>query len=120
MVWGRMPVVLSLMSLCGSAAWAEEKEPAAIVELGAAGEWDFPQGKFGPSAAIEFEAAAHLAGNCNVGREMDHTILGQLASGVQALDFRLCCARAKPDLVTKPRTRGIPFRTARPRISIGR
>jgi hypothetical protein len=40
------------MSLCVSAAWAEEKEAAAII--GGAGQWDFPQGKFGPSAAIEF------------------------------------------------------------------
>jgi len=54
MVRGRLRVVLCLMSLCASAAWAEEKEPAAIIELGGAGEWDFPQGKFGPSAAIEF------------------------------------------------------------------
>lgn len=54
MVRGRMRVVLCLMSLCVTAAWAEEKEPAAIIELGGAGEWDFPQGKFGPSAAIEF------------------------------------------------------------------
>jgi hypothetical protein len=54
MVWGRMRVVLCLMSLWVSVAWAEEKEPAAIIELGGAGEWDFPQGKFGPSAAIEF------------------------------------------------------------------
>jgi hypothetical protein len=54
MALGRMRVVLCLMSLCVSAAWAEEKEPAAIIELGAAGEWDFPQGKLGPSAAVEF------------------------------------------------------------------
>ena|ERR1700683_914426 len=42
------------LSLLTGEAWAEEKEPAAIIELGGAGEWDFPQGKFGPSAAIEF------------------------------------------------------------------
>jgi len=35
---------------------AEEKEPLAVIALGAAGEWGFPGGKFsrGPSAAIEF------------------------------------------------------------------
>ena len=54
MVRGGMRVVLCLMSLCASAAWAEEKEPAAIIELGGVGEWDFTQGKLGPSAAIEF------------------------------------------------------------------
>jgi len=37
-------------------AFAEEKEPAAIIGLGAAGEWDLPNGgaSFGPSASIEF------------------------------------------------------------------
>ena len=42
------------LSLFAGGAWAEEKETAAIIEIGGAGEWDFPQGKFGPSAAIEF------------------------------------------------------------------
>jgi hypothetical protein len=42
------------LSLFGGEVWAEEKEPTAIVELGAAGEWDFPSGKFGPTAAVEF------------------------------------------------------------------
>jgi hypothetical protein len=42
------------LSLFAGEAWDGEKEPASIVELGGAGEWDFPQGKFGPSAAIEF------------------------------------------------------------------
>jgi hypothetical protein len=54
MVPGRMRVVLCLMSLFASAAWAEEKEPTAIVELGAAGEWDLPGGRLGPTAAVEF------------------------------------------------------------------
>ena len=35
-------------------AWAEEKEPTAIVELGAAGEWDFLSDRLGPTAAVEF------------------------------------------------------------------
>ena len=57
MVRGRMRVVLCvtpalLLLVCG--VHAEEKEPTAIVELGASGEWDFPQGKFGPTAAVEF------------------------------------------------------------------
>jgi hypothetical protein len=54
MVRGRMRVVLCLMSLFANAAWAEEKEPTAIVEIGGAGEWDFPKGGFGPTAAVEF------------------------------------------------------------------
>ena len=34
---------------------AEEKEPAAVIELGGAGEWDLGgQSGFGPSAAVEF------------------------------------------------------------------
>jgi hypothetical protein len=42
------------LSLFAGKAWAEEKDPTAIVELGAAGEWDFPSGKLGPTAAVEF------------------------------------------------------------------
>jgi hypothetical protein len=42
------------LSLFAGEAWAEEKEPTAIVELGAAGEWDFPSGRLGPTAAVEF------------------------------------------------------------------
>jgi hypothetical protein len=42
------------LSLFAGEAWAEEKDPTAIVELGAAGEWDFPSGKLGPTAAVEF------------------------------------------------------------------
>jgi hypothetical protein len=53
MIRRRMRVLLCLL-LCASSALAEEKEPVAIIELGGAGEWDFPHGKFGPSAAIEF------------------------------------------------------------------
>ena len=41
-------------SLFVGEAWAGEKEPAAIVELGAAGEWDFPGGRLGLRAAVEF------------------------------------------------------------------
>ncbi len=42
------------LSLFAGEAWSEEKEPTAIVELGAAGEWDFPSGRLGPTAAVEF------------------------------------------------------------------
>jgi hypothetical protein len=57
MVGGRMRVMLCIagaLSALAIAAHAEEKEPTAIVELGAAGEWDFPSGKLGPTAAVEF------------------------------------------------------------------
>jgi hypothetical protein len=56
MVGRRMRIVLCLMSLFASvgAALGEEKEPTAIVEIGGAGEWDFPSSKFGPTAAVEF------------------------------------------------------------------
>jgi hypothetical protein len=54
MVRARMRVVLCLILLFAGAAHAEEKEPTAIVELGAAGEWDFPSGRLGPTAAVEF------------------------------------------------------------------
>ena len=52
-----MRVVLCLtvaLSLFAGESWAEEKEPSAIADLGTAGEWDFPSGKFGPTAAVEF------------------------------------------------------------------
>jgi hypothetical protein len=52
-----MQVVLCLtaaLPLFAGAAQAEEKEPTAIVEIGGAGEWDFPNSKFGPTAAVEF------------------------------------------------------------------
>jgi len=42
------------LSLFAGEAWFEEKEPTAIVELGAAGEWAFPSGRLGPTAAVEF------------------------------------------------------------------
>ena len=42
------------LSLFVGEARAEEKDPTAIVELGAAGEWDFPSGRLGPTAAVEF------------------------------------------------------------------
>ena len=53
----RKPVVVGLLLLCPASVFAQsaEKEPAAIVELGAAGAWDLKNGGsgFGPSAAIE-------------------------------------------------------------------
>ncbi len=56
MVGGPMRVLCLTvaLSLFAGEAWSEEKEPTAIVELGAAGEWDFPSGKLGPTAAVEF------------------------------------------------------------------
>ena len=46
---------LALLLIAG-AALAEDKEPLAIFELGAAGEWGFNGGSasFGPAAAVEF------------------------------------------------------------------
>jgi hypothetical protein len=46
---------LALLLIAG-AAFAEDKEPVAIVELGAAGEWGLNSGgsSFGPTAAVEF------------------------------------------------------------------
>jgi hypothetical protein len=42
-------------------ALAEEKEPSAVVQLGAKGEWGLPNGgsSFGPTAAIEFTPIKH-------------------------------------------------------------
>jgi hypothetical protein len=44
------------LSLFAGTALADEKEPFAVVELGAAGEWALPSGGsgFGPTAAVEF------------------------------------------------------------------
>jgi hypothetical protein len=41
--------------LSAGQARAEEKEPAAIIELGGAGEWDLPNGasSFGPTVSVE-------------------------------------------------------------------
>jgi hypothetical protein len=50
--------MLAAVALCAGAASAEEKEkePVAILELGAAGAWDIHGGSaFGPAAAVEFE-----------------------------------------------------------------
>jgi hypothetical protein len=45
---------LALLLIAG-AAFAEDKEPLAILELGAAGEWGFDgSSSFGPTAAVEF------------------------------------------------------------------
>jgi hypothetical protein len=42
--------------LSAERAWAEEKDPLAVLAVGPAGEWGFPGGKFsrGPSVAVEF------------------------------------------------------------------
>jgi hypothetical protein len=47
-------VIAGSILLARMAYAAEEKEPTAIIELGGAGEWDFPKGKIGPTAAVEF------------------------------------------------------------------
>ena len=57
--WGLFGIAIALLISPGLAAAEEkekEKEPLAVVALGAAGEWGFPGGKFsrGPSAAVEF------------------------------------------------------------------
>ena len=46
----------AVLLLFAGEAQAEEKEPSAIFEIGAAGEWGLPGGasSFGPSVAIEF------------------------------------------------------------------
>jgi hypothetical protein len=49
--------VLAILLLAGKAfGQAEEKEPAAIVEIGGAGEWALTHGvpSYGPSVAVEF------------------------------------------------------------------
>jgi hypothetical protein len=57
--WGLLRAAIALL-VTSSLAAAEDKEkdkdPLAVVALGAAGEWGFPGGKFsrGPSAAVEF------------------------------------------------------------------
>jgi hypothetical protein len=55
MVWSR-ELLLVLASLVFTAeAQAGDKEPTAIVELGAAGDWGLPgPSDFGPSVAVEF------------------------------------------------------------------
>jgi hypothetical protein len=52
-------IVAVLMSLPTSGlALAQDKEPSAVFQLGAVGEWSVPNGvsSFGPAAAIEFTA----------------------------------------------------------------
>ena len=56
-IWGLLGLAIALLTSPSLAAAEEkEKEPLAVVALGAAGEWGFPGGKFsrGPSAAVEF------------------------------------------------------------------
>ena len=56
MVWQRVLRLLIAVPLFFAAGvQAEEKEPTAILEIGAAGGWGLPgESSFGPSAAIEF------------------------------------------------------------------
>jgi hypothetical protein len=48
--------VIAALLLFAATASAEEAEPFAVVQLGAAGEWGLPNGgsSFGPTAAVEF------------------------------------------------------------------
>jgi len=55
---GKILSALLTLLLPAGTALAEDKEPFALLELGAAGEWDLNGGGsgFGPAAAIEFTA----------------------------------------------------------------
>ena len=48
--------VILLLLFCPEQAWAEEKEPFAVIELGAATERSLQEGTYsaGPSMAVEF------------------------------------------------------------------
>ncbi len=48
--------LMAALLLFAGKAQAEEKEPAAVVEIGGAGEWSLGNGgfSFGPAAAVEF------------------------------------------------------------------
>jgi hypothetical protein len=47
--------IMAAVAAFGGTAAAEEKEPTAVVAIGAAGEWGLPGAtSFGPSASIEF------------------------------------------------------------------
>ena len=47
---------LATLLIFAGAAWAEDKEPTAIVEIGGATEWSLTEGgtKLGPTVAVEF------------------------------------------------------------------
>src|SRR5215470_9865947 len=55
--WGLLATTVALLTSANTATAEEkDKDPLAVIALGAAGEWGFPGGKFsrGPSAAVEF------------------------------------------------------------------
>jgi hypothetical protein len=55
MAWRKVLLPVLAPLLFTAAAQAEDKEPIAIVELGAAGEWGLPgASSYGPSLAVEF------------------------------------------------------------------
>jgi hypothetical protein len=55
MFWRRVLLLISAALWFTASAQAEDKEPTAIIELGAAGEWGLPGSSgFGPSVAVEF------------------------------------------------------------------
>lgn len=57
MAWRKVLVIVLVPLLSATAARAEDKEPTAVIELGAAGEWALPgsgASSFGPAFAVEF------------------------------------------------------------------
>ena len=55
MAWRQLSFFILAPLLFTANARAQDKEPAAIVELGAAGEWGLPGiSSYGPSVAVEF------------------------------------------------------------------
>ena len=55
--WAKFTLATTLFFCAGNVAWAQspEKEPVAVIELGAAGFWSIKDGtsSFGPSVAVE-------------------------------------------------------------------
>jgi hypothetical protein len=55
MAWRHLLLFILAPLLFTANAWAGEKEPTAIIELGPAGEWGLPgSSSYGPSLALEF------------------------------------------------------------------
>src|SRR5579863_2111412 len=59
----KLLAIAALALLPGVALHAEEKEPAAVIELGGAAAWNMGGGgtSFGPSASIEFSPVKNLS-----------------------------------------------------------
>jgi len=57
-----LAIVALVFLIPGVPAYAEEKEPLAVIELGSATTWDIGGGgSFGPSASVEFQAAKNIS-----------------------------------------------------------